>query len=134
MTKKLLLEVEVIPHEDQRYRTAGDWQIGEDGAIHIKVSDTGNIVDALLIGMHEAVEAILCREHGIEERDVDEFDRQFGEWHDISCEEPGEDPRAPYFKEHAIADVVERLLALQMGVPWAEYSNRVDGLFKEKNA
>ena len=128
---KLLLKIELIPHEEQRYETTGDWQIDADGAICIKVSDTGLRMDALLVGIHEAIEVILCREHGVKEVDVDAFDIEFNRTHDLSEEEPGEDPKAPYFKEHAVADVVERLLALHAGVPWKEYEDRIDAFFEK---
>ena len=71
---KLLLKIELIQHEEQRYKTAGDWQIDAGGCICIKVSDTGYRMDALLVGIHEAVEAILCDAHNVLEADVDAFD------------------------------------------------------------
>ena len=127
---KLLLKIELILHGEQRYETAGDWQIDADGAICIKVSDTGLRMDALLVGIHEAVEAILCDAHNVLESDVDAFDIEFCKTHDLSEEEPGEDLKAPYFKEHAVADVVERLLALHAGVPWKEYEDRINAFFE----
>ena len=131
---KLLLKIELIPHEEQRYLTAGDWKIDADGAICIKVSDTGLRVDALLVGIHEAVEAILCDAHNVLESDVDAFDIEFCKTHDLKKEEPGENPKAPYRREHAAADVVERIVALQADENWGEYSDRIDALFKkEKN-
>ncbi len=130
---KLLLKVELVNHGEQRYSTCGDWQIDTDGCICIKVSDTGFRIDALLVGIHEAVEAILCREHGVKEADVDAFDVEFNRTHDLSEEEPGEDPGAPYRREHATADVVERIVALEAGVVWRKYDDRVNALFvKEK--
>ena len=133
MTAKLLLKIEIIPHADQRYFTAGDWQIDADGCICVKVSDTGYRMDALLVGIHEAVEAILCREHGVKEADVTAFDVEFGKTHNLEEEEPGEDPGAPYRREHATADVVERIVALEADEVWREYEDRINALFvKEK--
>ena len=128
----MLLKVEVIDHRDQRYETCGDWQIDLDGTICVKVSDTGDRRSNLLVGIHETVEAMLCREHGVLEMDVDSFDINFDLSHKLDEEEPGEDPKAPYFKEHAIADVVERLLATQIGLPWRKHSDRVDSLYEQK--
>ncbi len=130
--RKLLLKIELVEHAEQRYETAGDWEIGKDGSINISVSDTGVKNDALLIGLHEAVEAVLCKAHGVTQAEVDKFDIAFNKDHDLSEDEPGEDHAAPYFEQHAAADVVERFVALQLGVPWKVYSERVDGLFKEK--
>jgi hypothetical protein len=131
---KLLLKIELIPHAEQRYPTCVDWQVDSDGCICIKVSDTGLRVDALLVGIHEAVEAILCDAHNVLESDVDAFDIEFCKTHDLEKEEPGEDPKAPYRREHAAADVVERIVALQADENWGEYNDRIDALFKkEKN-
>lgn len=124
---RLLLKIELVPHSEQRYATAGDWQVDDQGVICIKVSDTGKWSDGYLLGIHEAVEALLCCERGVSEADVDAFDMGFK-----GSGEPGEDPKAPYRLEHAAADVVERLMARELGVPWQEYSDRVDDLFEEK--
>ena len=130
---KMLLKIELIPHSEQRYETAGDWLFDDEGCLTIRVSDTGHKVDPLLIGLHEAVEAILCREHGVLEPDVTAFDIAFNATHDLSDEEPGEDPKAPYRHQHAVADVVERLIAAEAGVCWKEYNDRVDTLFDGGN-
>lgn len=134
MIARTLLTVEVIAHKNQRYETAGDWWFGDDGALHVRASDVGDDRYALLIALHEAVEALACREHGVTDEAVCAFDRAFNAAHDLENEEPGEDPAAPYFKEHAIADVVERLAATQLGVVWRDYEAKVDSLFKKKEA
>lgn len=128
---RLLAKIELILHGEQRYPTAGDWQVDSDGSIRVLVSDTGHLIDALLVGIHEVVEAVLCQRHGVTQESVDEFDVEFAKTHDPLEEEPGEDPAAPYRREHAVADVVERLVALEAGVVWREYDDRVDGLFSE---
>ena len=135
LSSKLLLVVEVVPHDSQRYPICGDWTLCSDGSIHVKVSDVGDRVSELLVGLHEAVEAILCREHGVSEESVCEFDIAFEK--DASKtddDEPGEDPAAPYHREHAIAEVVERLVAAEAGVKWCEYDARIDGLFDKEVA
>ena len=130
---RTLVRIEVVDHKDQRYETAGDWFVDpSDGSISIRVSNTGSDADAILIGVHELVEAVLCKAHGIGEEEVDEFDAAFNASNDLAEAEPGEDVAAPYFREHAAADIVERFVALQMRVPWVEYSARVDSLFAKE--
>jgi hypothetical protein len=128
MTNKLLIKVELIDHVDQRYPTAGDWQYDQDGVLCVRVSNTGIELDSILVGIHEVVEAVLCKVHGVREADVDAFDSTFA-----GDGEPGEDPLAPYRNEHAVADVVERAVAQAAGVPWAEYNDRVEGLFVKED-
>jgi hypothetical protein len=79
------------------------------------------------------VEAILCDAHNVLEADVDAFDIAFALGHKLSDEEPGEDKNAPYRREHAVADVVERIVAVAADECWQEYSDRVDALFEEKH-
>lgn len=118
--------VDVVDHASQRYATAGDWQFkGEE--LHISVSRTGEELDPILVAVHELVEAVLCRHRGISQELVDSFDMAFD-----GDGEPGEQPSSPYRKEHAAADVVERFLALEIGLNWQEYSDRIDSLFKEE--
>jgi hypothetical protein len=131
---ELLVKVELVRHQDQRYATAGDWQIEKDGSISIQVSDTGTWLDAMLVGLHEFVEALICHVKGIRQHEVDAFDIEFNRSHDLSEEEPGEDPAAPYRREHAAADVVERIVALEAGVIWREYADRIDALFAKERA
>ncbi len=127
MAPTLILQIEVIPHGEQRYNTVGDWQFF-GGELVVKVSDTGDRHQNLLVGLHEVVEAFLCQARGVKESDVDAFDKTFER---ESVEEPGEDPQAPYHREHMAADVVERFLALELGVDWRGYTKAVDGLYEK---
>jgi hypothetical protein len=42
-----------------------------------------------------------------------------------SPEKPGDDPRAPYHKQHVFAENIERLLAAELGVDWSAYDKEV---------
>ncbi len=115
------LKITVIPHEFQRYPTVGDWQITGD-ELHIDVSDMGDWRMNLMIGIHEAVEAVLCHADGIRQDRVDAFDIAFEKARPLLCiDEPGDDDRAPYFKQHQLATSVERMLGAEMGVSWNQY-------------
>jgi hypothetical protein len=130
--------IETIPHTSQRYPTVGDWQfgstltIGGSLALRIKVSDLNNPDYEFLIGLHELIEAYLCHRAGISERDVDRFDRQFEEsgpsvaFGDTG--EPGDDPAAPYHRQHVFASAIERLMAHELGIDWTAYSATLDAL------
>ena len=125
-----LIRVEVVDHADQRYETAGDWQWDRDtGELVVRVSKTADDRDAFLLAVHEIVEAFLCKIHGVPETAVDRFDEEFNKSHNLLLDEPGEDPSAPYYSEHGAAEIVERLVAREAGVPWGEYGHRVGQLF-----
>ena len=97
-TKLMKILIETIPHKDQRYATAGDWQFKQgaidqntvvvnnaayaaqaDGSqlLHIRVSELGDWRYEALVAVHELVEALLCKYGGITEQEVDKFDMDF---------------------------------------------------------
>jgi hypothetical protein len=114
--------VHVIPHEEQRYDTVGDWQWQGDGLV-VTVSDLGDHRFNLLVAAHEATEALLSRRDGVTEQEVDAWDLAHPD-----AEEPGEVDGCPYFNQHAEASRVERVLADVMRVDWAEYEQAFERL------
>lgn len=97
--------IEVIPQTAQRYDTLGDWYYDEERVLYIKCSGDDHEA-ALLVGLHELIEAWLCADRGITQEVVDQFDLKWGE-----VGEPGDDPRAPYYVEHRKAMLIEHLMA-----------------------
>ena len=121
--RPLKIVIETVDH--QRYPTAGDWQLKPDG-LHIFVSRMSDQRYEFLVGMHEAIEAYLCKQAGISQVAVDRFDRAYERRRKPGDDsEPGEDPNAPYHKEHKFASRVERMLAGQLGVNWRAYDREV---------
>lgn len=118
-----------IPHDQQRYETAGDWKINPDGSIEINVSDMGNEDYNFLVALHELVEVWLCQKRGIKDEDVTKFDIAFEESRGKNDNgEPGDEPDAPYQNEHLIATGVEKIVAASIGVKWKEYDDAVNAL------
>lgn len=110
--------VEFIPEEKQRYPTLGDWFYEGDT---LQVRASGPTEDeAFLVALHEMVEVWLCRKAGVGQAGVDAFDlafeaeREAGQ-HDPD-DEPGDDPRAPYRKQHRFAMLIEHLTARELGL------------------
>ena len=119
----LKIVIETVDH--QRYPTAGDWQLKPDG-LHIFVSRMRDQRYEFLVGMHEAIEAYLCKQAGISQAAVDRFDQAYERRRKAGNDsEPGDDPKAPYHKEHMFASKVERMLANELGVRWNAYDREV---------
>lgn len=117
------ITIETIPHKEQRYETVGDWYFEENGDLHIKVSQFGDWRSPALVAVHELIEVLICKHHGIDQKAVDEFDMKFkGEG------EPGDDPNAPYATEHCFATGIERLLAGALGLKWKIYEEELNEL------
>jgi hypothetical protein len=117
--------IETIPHSEQPYPTCGDFR-EENGVLHIRVSKEIGEDSALLVALHELVEVTLCKKRGISTESVDAFDIAYEKTRPEGDDsEPGDSPDAPYRKEHFFATNIERLMAEQMGVDWAEHDERI---------
>jgi hypothetical protein len=115
--------IQVVPHGNQRYETIGDWIPGEP--VQICVSRMKDERHVFLVAIHELIEYELCRMRGIGDAEVVSFDSMFELERSVglhsAASEPGDDPRAPYRKEHAFATMIERLVAQKLGVRWSDY-------------
>ncbi len=119
------IEIKTIPDNKQRYNTVGDyWKKEGKGIFHI--SDMNNWTHEILIAVHEIVEESLCRARGISNDAITTFDEQYenGRTYGV-LDEPGNDPKAPYYKEHQFATKIEKLFAEELGVNWEEYNNLI---------
>ena len=125
MTK---ITIEVIPHSQQRYETAGDWQWDGEN-LSIKVSDMGDWRYNAAVAVHELVEVLLCKNDGVAQEAVDKFDIEFEKNRTAGdMSEPGDDPTAPYHRQHCFATSVERMLIAALGIPWKQYDDAVNAL------
>jgi hypothetical protein len=120
--------IEVIPNEKQRYPTVGDWQWDGDH-LTISVSEMDNWRYEMLVAFHELAECLICKHRGVDQAVVDAFDIKYEDSRpadDVS--EPGDDPTAPYYREHQFATCVERLLSRELDVSWKQYDETVVNL------
>ena len=104
-TKEVRYNFSVIPHEEQRYETAGDWIPGKPTQLFVSALSNRN--HEFLLMLHEFVEHELCKEHGISDRQVMAFDKEFEKEREAGLHSPtadaGNDSRAPYRDEHRVA-------------------------------
>lgn len=121
--------VEVIPHDQQRYPTCGDWQLKNPDTLYVYVSETGNRNFNALVAIHEVCEAVLCLAQGISAKDVDKFDIAYEANRIVGDDsEPGDDSDAPYKRQHCFATGIERLVAAELGVDWKTYEETLNAL------
>lgn len=124
------IQIESIPHDEQRYRTVGDYWEDEQGVEQVRVSELADWRYEALIAVHELVEFLLTKHRNIAEQAISDFDVAFEQEREraLVLGEPGDDPRAPYRREHFFATNLERLLAAELDVDWRAYEALVDGL------
>jgi hypothetical protein len=82
-----------------------------------------------LVLIHELVEIFLMQHRKIVLDESDKFDILFEKEREEGkhgvIDEPGDDPRCPYGREHRFAENIERMLAHELGVDWNEYTKTV---------
>ena len=106
--------IETKAPDAMRYNTLGDWFTNGEGDLVVQVSSLDGEPlddDNFLIALHEFVEAKLCREAGISQETVDEFDREF-----TGDGEPGDARESPYRQQHRRAMLIEHLVADWLGL------------------
>jgi hypothetical protein len=117
--------IDIIPHNQQRYPTSGDWYFDkqEPNTLVIKVSKMKNPVFEQAVILHELTEAFQCNLDGVTEEMVDNFDIH-GAGKDQ--EDPGMDISAPYHNQHMFAVLVENAFVCSNNISNDEYTNTFD--------
>lgn len=138
--KAVYVTIQTSPPNLIRNLQVGDW--------HYSVASVAALVSLairdpdsqLAIGIHELIEAWMCRKVGITDEAVCEFDETYeaerAEGKHSEDEEPGDDPRCPYREQHAAATFVERAVCAAIGLPWkihCQILNRVANDEKQSN-
>lgn len=120
----LNISIKTIKHNKQRYSTTGDYYTQGSRDI-IAISKVGNTKYESLVAIHELIELILTRANGISEQLITKWDIEHPE-----LDEPGDDIRALYHREHILASKVERMMADAMGIDWDDYNNTLNKLYE----
>ena len=127
VSKQPYLQVYKVPLSEQQYTTLGDYCKTKYG-VRFKITDIGNQDFENLIFLHEYNEYLLTQKRGITIKQITDFDLQWEVLyykHLNTTQEPGDDPKAPYHKEHEFAKLIEREICEQLGYSWEEYDNYV---------
>ena len=129
----LHIYIDTIPHAEQRYPTVGDyWETTLRAGTktrEVRISEMGNADYEFLVSIHEQIEQHLCEKRGVTEASITSFDMEFeAKRTPESLDEPGDDLKAPYHKEHVFATWIERLVAQELGVNWDTYNDKVNSL------
>lgn len=130
-------EVRIIPHEQQRYETCGDWWLDDSGVWQVRISELGDPSQENLIALHEIVEILISLaklpfDAKPEEMVAvaDEFDKRYEAARHPADDtsEPGYVPSAPYYRPHMIASAIEHLVAMELNVDYNLYGDAVASL------
>lgn len=132
----MLIDYRVIPYAEMRYPSVGDyWYEGD--ILHLRVAKLSDARYEWLVALHELIELSTCQLMGVQFPDIDAFDIKYEECREknlpLPCgcdiqDEPGDDPHAPYHKQHTIATLAERAIAFLLGVSWSAYDRELENL------
>lgn len=117
--------------KDMRPEVDGaDWYFDEKGDLIVKVCPMSSWKHEMLLATHEMVEALMCRSNGVTVKQVDEFDKRYDLEHPNETDvEAGDDPAAPYEREHCFATAIERVLCAEFGTKWRHYDDELKALY-----
>lgn len=117
--------IRTIPESEMRPEVNGaDWYFDKEGNLQVRVSPMSDQRYEILLAFHEAVEAIMCRQHGVDHHTVDQWDLEFDKTHTFDVN-AGDFPDCPYRKEHCHATAIERILAAELDVVWEVYDKEL---------
>jgi hypothetical protein len=123
------ITIQVVDPKEMRPLVDGvDWHWLPNGDLMVQLAPMSDWRREVLLGFHEAVEAVLCKHNGVSQQAVDAFDVEYDKTHDTDCN-AGDDPLAPYHREHTAATAVERILAYALSVQWGEYDAELAGKY-----
>ena len=75
---------------------------------------------------------MVCLAHGITTEKMIAFDKQFDKFRtEEKPLEPGNDPAAPYHKEHIVATSFEKIIAKELEIDWNEYNQYIDKVYSK---
>lgn len=120
----------VIPHNQHRYPTIGDYWIDENGVWQIRVSMMLDWRHEFLVFFHECIELAWCNYNNVSELAVKAFDEEYERNRrvDDTTSEPGDQPDAPYFMGHQLATMCEHVAAFILNVNWKHYTDELASL------
>lgn len=130
---KIILNLVTDDIKEHRYASGDDWwdpiYVKKDDSLHFVTvtADMGNRDYNFLVLLHALVEQYLCFSHGISDKEVTGFDTGLG----ANLKDPGSSKKAPYHKEHEVANEVERIVSRALNVVWPDYDKQYDKIVKK---
>ena len=122
------ISIFTIPHKRQEYNTIGNYRMTPK-TFQIMVSKMGNDEYEFLVALHEMIEQHLCYVNNIFDAEITKFDKAFeAKRKKGNVDEPGNNPKAPYYKQHQFATKLEKLMCKELGIKWGVYDKFVNSI------
>lgn len=119
------ISIQVVDPSVMRPEVDGvDWFWESNGDLRVQVAPMSDWRREFLLAIHETVEAVMCKHNGVSQESVDKFDQEYDKTHSTDCN-AGDDPAAPYVREHCFATAIERILCAELEVNWESYDKEL---------
>ena len=118
------IRIKIIPHNEQRYDTAGDYWQTKRGNWEVRISEMIPERELAVI-LHELYEMVATKLDEVDWKDIDYFDKE-GEGKDMA--DPGASRKAPYHKQHMDATKIEKQVIKNFKMDWQTYDNSFEQL------
>ena len=119
------ITIKIVDPKDMRPEVDGnDWFWETNGDLQVQIAPMSDWRYEVLLAIHETVEAIMCKHNSVSQQSVDAFDTEYDKTHTTDCN-AGDDPQAPYKREHCFATAVERILCAELDVDWKTYDDEL---------
>lgn len=107
--------------------TGADWWFDENGDLQVRVSKLSDWRFEAALMLHEIAESLICKHTGVTVAQVDEWDKHYDKTHEFDLNS-GDDPFAPYKKEHTFATAIERIFTGATDVDWLTYDKELEAI------
>ena len=121
------MDIHIVITHPKKIRPAVDgvdWFWDRDENLQVQIAPMSDWRREVMLGIHEVVEALICKHTGVSQKAVDDFDKEYDATHSTDCN-AGDDPLAPYDRAHTLATCCERALAFALDVQWGEYDSEL---------
>lgn len=123
------ISIKTIANDQHRPGISGaDWFWNGEGDLEVRVSKMSDWRFEMALALHEVAEALLCKYNGVLQSSVDDFDMEWELNNPNSKIEAGDQPDAPYRREHGFATAIERIFASEVGLDWKAYDQELESL------
>ena len=124
------INIETIPHGDQRYPTVGDYWDDENGVMQVRVSDMKDWRYEALVIIHELVEMFLTKHRGIRRTRDQRFRHQIRTVArgTARLRRAGRSPARALSQRTFFRDQPGAAFLFRTGLDWFAYDRDVDAL------
>ncbi len=115
------IKIKTISPKKLTYNRVGDWH-WEDDRLLISVANMKDFRHEWILGIHEIVEAFLCKIAGITEEEIDAFDQKH---------EGKFIPGGPGYFQHMLATAIEMVVTSYGQINWQSYEEEISKAEKD---